>query len=1620
MQGVNIVNKCITISFIVISLLFFSGMVNAEEFSHSGIRTQTPEQIIPAGEQVDITINISADTDISYLRFGDQFPSGAKVVGYEVVNIDEEYVDVSISQNKIITLITNSNLEHPKRSYELRYTLQVPETAPHGNYNIQGLYAINDMESNASITGDNSVFVIESSNVYYEENNTCEGKRGNMIINTYPCHVQDVDSKNITQYINFTWNGISSQDIDMIFAYDKALISGKVYILLENGTWKDITDNFQYIGQATNLGVTWRMYLINSQTFLSGKTYKTKWIYTPKDEVGKWRIFGKFNEDSLKDAITNNHYIYLDPWWSNDWSKKQKITIEEQAMYMDLIDYPIIISSFDCNGYCQNEGQDIRIVNETSKTEIPFGLKKNNDGTFDIAFRINLANGSTNQNLAIYYGNPYAQATNVSFNSMKWDFFDDFNVDGDEPDRNNWYIEYCNGGDIDVVNGEMILKVDGSGINPVVWANNTGIGTHYGFISEVRSKFEDGNLQHSQGIRSDGNIGCSEGAWQMSAIGEQYNDTTIYYRSVYNNSGSRQITDHLSQVDDISDGTYRTFEWKLNQSGYGWWYRDDVLKEEAQTGIDPRINGNIYTDEEWGYFAIPHSRLTSYNDMYIDYVAIRKFVDPEPAITLKAETIVQNRPYKSIIRINGASDGNIQVKLVIPYMNGMATDFHDLLFTDSCIPNDAKILYAWNESQSNGNNVTVWVNVTDDREICMWYGNSSVAPSWNKSKTFFYAEDFETLDNGDISGRYGWTGSGNTFYVGNYAETYQGSKSLYTLSSVPQREITRTNPIPFQKGVTYTTYVSTNASSYFLVNSFGKAGTGALWFGRYRQNGETTYPLNFQMASSHDFSRKPVSGVWYKMNITYHNETWATACWSNSTWSECVTDTSYKGRNGLPDWIQYNVTDFATSNAGVFIDLITVGRYSTTPYTYEIQNYSAQDNSWWDGLDEDNYTMVLWKFDDDLGVTAKDQTGNWDGTYKDIGEPNIIGGFVGNSQKAVEFDGADDYITHPTLLDTFPPDGTIEMVIRLNEDFNENSSDYQTLVYKRNKDGGNYRIFYVSFRSSDDPNYAGKLCYFIVLPWSNVICTPQNSWEADRPYHLAFTWGSRGMELWVDGILVNSSSSTAYPPSGTYSDFLLGKGQYAQFNGQIDEFRISTIQRTYTKPPSDVTLNNSYDYDAYTIALWHFDENNGTFVNDSMDSWDLSKKSNNEPLWNDTDQKFGDSSLLFDGVDDYITNPSIFDNIPSNGTFEFWWKPDKTYNSSVDDFNTFLYKKNKNSPLNKMVVLWRGSDSEPYMRGKIQFLLQTDDSTIYRVTSTTNEFLAGVWYHIATTWGSDGMEIYVNGVLENSTSYTGIISDADGTKSDLFIGSNETGEEAVGGIIDEVRISTIQRDFEPLIKSITFGSISINSPIDPIENTSIQVEGYVNVTNASASFDSSNCSVYYPNNSIKTWGFGINTYLGSNNNEINCSFVMQYFEPNGTYTLNITVNLTDGNTDSTYTTFVYNSLSAFALNTTTLDYGTLQIDNNATRMFKATNTGNQNLNLEINGLDLTSAGDSIDVSNMKFDDDSDLSDATTMSSSFQSFTSLQLTQSKIGYINLYIPFGSLPELYSGSITIRSI
>ena len=141
-------------------------------------------------------------------------------------------------------------------------------------------------------------------------------------------------------------------------------------------------------------------------------------------------------------------------------------------------------------------------------------------------------------------------------------------------------------------------------------------------------------------------------------------------------------------------------------------------------------------------------------------------------------------------------------------------------------------------------------------------------------------------------------------------------------------------------------------------------------------------------------------------------------------------------------------------------------------------------------------------------------------------------------------------------------------------------------------------------------------------------------------------------KIYLDGNLVGEGAFLDVDYN--WSQLYLGVSYFTSwrkhFKGWLDEFRVSSVVRTEQEILENFEANTSLELDDNTLGLWHLDEPDGNFFNNSVPGMDDGELFSGAQF---TDGRFG-NSVYFDGIDD---RGDCYTNIPeSNVTFEIWLK----------------------------------------------------------------------------------------------------------------------------------------------------------------------------------------------------------------------------------------------------------------------------------------------------------------------------------------------------------------------------
>ncbi|MCG8508492.1 MAG: PA14 domain-containing protein, partial [Rhodospirillales bacterium] len=158
----------------------------------------------------------------------------------------------------------------------------------------------------------------------------------------------------------------------------------------------------------------------------------------------------------------------------------------------------------------------------------------------------------------------------------------------------------------------------------------------------------------------------------------------------------------------------------------------------------------------------------------------------------------------------------------------------------------------------------------------------------------------------------------------------------------------------------------------------------------------------------------------------------------------------------------------------------------------------------------------------------------------------------------------------------------------------------------------------------------------------------------------------------------------------------------------------------------------------------------------------------------------------FDGSDDYIEISHHNAYLLDHGTVSFWFRSD-----NLSGEHGLLSKDSSGYD--------NGGHLHIYTDGA-QLKAQLGSTTANHAVSSASVLSTGTWYHVALTWGTGGVRLYLNGSLVDSETYyggTGTTSGGSGNYEPIVLGADATGsgdtaatplDDYFDGRIDDVRI----------------------------------------------------------------------------------------------------------------------------------------------------------------------------------------------------------------------------------------
>ncbi|MEN8191299.1 MAG: lamin tail domain-containing protein [Bacteroidota bacterium] len=239
-----------------------------------------------------------------------------------------------------------------------------------------------------------------------------------------------------------------------------------------------------------------------------------------------------------------------------------------------------------------------------------------------------------------------------------------------------------------------------------------------------------------------------------------------------------------------------------------------------------------------------------------------------------------------------------------------------------------------------------------------------------------------------------------------------------------------------------------------------------------------------------------------------------------------------------------------------------------------------------------------------------------------------------------------DRVIVPQAADYWPfvvNQGTVEMWFKPDSVLKADTHDPDyTYLFCKNISGNNEGDMGISWGRGK-----GELQNFIQDGAATTSVYPSITVWEPRWYHVAFVWDvDDSMRVFIDGIQ-HEAVAPCPPVHGGTQAIVIGSGavnlldaRYETFRGTIDEVRVSMNVR-YTEDFSPQSA--PYQPDAYTLALWHFDDGTGLVATDATGNGfdgilgDTLVAGNNAPDWVEVERD------MLITINEFLADPSTDD-----------------------------------------------------------------------------------------------------------------------------------------------------------------------------------------------------------------------------------------------------------------------------------------------------------------------------------------------------------------------------------------
>lgn len=391
------------------------------------------------------------------------------------------------------------------------------------------------------------------------------------------------------------------------------------------------------------------------------------------------------------------------------------------------------------------------------------------------------------------------------------------------------------------------------------------------------------------------------------------------------------------------------------------------------------------------------------------------------------------------------------------------------------------------------------------------------------------------------------------------------------------------------------------------------------------------------------------------------------------------------------------------------------------------------------------------------------------------------------SNYALNFDGADDYISLPTSVavsqsNTF----TIEAWVYWNGSGN-------ACVYSETEQGNNTPMLSISPRSGDNGGLElilrdNSSTGLVLQPAAAALTS--NTWV-----HMAIVRTSAtNIKIYINGVLkddVNFTAPASWTPTKVNAGIRWRTVQDGPFGGKIDELRIWNMARTGAEIKAHMFNRNLANNTAGLLAYYRMNDGSGTTAtNSSINTPGSDGTLDNGPTWALSPVQFAGNALKFNGSTNYLELNNRINIGSSDFTIEAWVYPQSTSTGMV-------FAQDVCGNADHQFRLYTNSSRVNFDLSDAAGLAAYN----FQLPSTANSVPLNAWTHVAVTRSGNDYTVYINGV-SNASYSTGsnTINNQSGADINKRLRIGARGGVSAGcglnyftGSIDEVRLWNVAR-----------------------------------------------------------------------------------------------------------------------------------------------------------------------------------------------------------------------------------